>query len=139
MSNKRCKLTIIRGIPGSGKSTFAKENFNCLILENDMYHMHNGNYEWKFSNMKYATNFIYETCKNALHNGMDVVVANTFTKVKFIVPYKRLAEEMDANFEVLRCAGNWQNTHNVPQDVLESMSTNFEDWHGEAIVNGMGE
>ena len=89
--------------------------------------------------MKYATNFIYETCKNALHNGMDVVVANTFTRVKFIVPYKRLAEEMDADFEVLRCAGNWQNTHNVPQDVLESMSINFEDWHGETIVNGMGE
>ena len=30
------KLTIIRGLPGSGKSTYAKSRYNCLILENDV-------------------------------------------------------------------------------------------------------
>ena len=38
-------LALIRGLPGSGKSTFAKRYYpNILHLENDMFCMYSGNY-----------------------------------------------------------------------------------------------
>ena len=103
MSNK---LTLIRGLPGSGKSTFAKRNYSCLILENDMFHMHGGKYEWSKESMPDAISWCIDTCETALSNGMDVVVCNTFTKRKHIDIYRTIADALGADFEVIRCTGD---------------------------------
>jgi adenylate kinase family enzyme len=44
----KSRLIIIRGLPGSGKSTFAKSYFNGYIhLEADMYFVQpDGSYDW---------------------------------------------------------------------------------------------
>lgn len=127
-------LTIIRGIPGSGKSTYAKNHYHCLHLENDMFHIHNGKYEFDTKVQKKAVEWCMTMCDNALANGLDVVVSNTFTKKAFIDAYKKIAEKYDANFEVIRCTGNYQNLHNVPKFVFENMKNNFEDYDGEHFV-----
>lgn len=132
--NKKAKLTIIRGLPGSGKSTYAKANYKCLILENDMFHIQNGAYNYSVNNMKMAILWCKSACETALSNGMDVVVANTFTKRRFIEVYRQLAERYGAEFEVVRCSGNYGNIHDVPKMVLESMKNSFEDWEGETVV-----
>lgn len=128
------KLTIIRGTPGSGKSTYAKNHYNCLILENDMFHMHDGQYEWDKDNMQDAIDWCMETCERALSLGMDVVVSNTFTKCSVITKYIMLADRYGADYEVIRCSGDYGNIHDVPRFVLESMKRGFEDWPGEKIV-----
>ena len=127
-------LTIIRGYPGQGKSTFAKKNFSCLILENDMFHMHNGKYEFDIDNQKKAINWCIETTSNALKYGMDVCVANTFTKKKYVDAYKRLADVLGCDFKVYRMMGEFKNVHNVPKFVMESMKNGFEDYEGEILV-----
>lgn len=131
----RPKLTLIRGCPGSGKSTYAKNHYNCLILENDMFHRVNGEYMYDTDNMKNAMKWCFNMCECALANGMDVVVANTLTRKRFIQSYVDLALAYGADFEVLRCTADYGNTHNVPKYVLESMRNGFEDWPGEVIVN----
>ena len=128
------KLTLIRGIPGSGKSTYAKDHYNCLILENDMFHIRDGQYMWDKDSMPDAIDWCMDTCERALSLGMDVVVSNTFTKRSVITKYFALADRYGADYEVIRCTGNYGNIHEVPRFVLESMKRNFDDWPGEKIV-----
>ena len=127
-------LTIIRGTPGSGKSTYAKQHFNCLILENDMLHQIDGEYKWSARVMNFATQFVYDTTKAVLKNGRDVCVCNTFTKRKYLKLYKDLAEECNAKFKVIRVNGDFGNIHNVPAETLKNMKEHFEDWEDEEIV-----
>lgn len=128
------RLTIIRGLPGSGKSTYAKKNYDCLILENDMLQMADGKYMWSVDGTKTAIKMVYKMADMALANGSDVCIANTFTKKRFVNEYKMLAERHAASFEVVRLMNDFGNVHNVPSQVLESMKKGFEDWPGEKTV-----
>ena len=56
-------------------------------------------------------------------------IAKTYPEV-----VRKIAEKYDANFEVIRCTGNYQNQHNVPKFVFESMKRGFEDYEGEKFV-----
>ena len=90
-------LHLFRGYPGSGKSTAAQKLFPGVVLfENDMYLMRDGKYCWSKDTVKDAVKWCYSSVENALKNGIDVCVANTFTKRRFIESYKQLAEKYGA-------------------------------------------
>lgn len=128
-------LYLVRGIPGSGKSTFAHNYLKGIyVLENDMMLMENGVYNFSPSKRSLAIEWCMKSAEIALKCGMDVCVCNTFTKKDFIIPYKKLSEKYGANFKVYRMAGNFTNVHNVPTNVLANMKNNFEDWPTEIVV-----
>lgn len=128
-------LHLVRGIPGSGKSSFVRKTFpGILHIENDMFHMHDGKYDWRSEHMKDAISWCAEMVETALANSMDVVVANTFTKKKFIEFYKKLADEYHAKFNVYRCIGNFKNVHGLTNSTVKNFEDNMEDWPGETIV-----
>lgn len=131
------KLILIRGIPGSGKSTFARKNFpNILHLENDMFHYHNGEYEWEAENQKDAMAWCVETTDNALHLGMDVVVSNTFTKIKYIEHYKMIANLYGADFVVYRMDTKYKNIHGLNEGMVSNFKKSMQDYPGEIIITG---
>jgi len=72
--------------------------------------------------------------RTALQNEMDVCVANTFTKRKFVEAYKKIAEEFCAEFHVYRCIGNFKNVHGLSEKIVENFKNAMEDWPGEIIV-----
>ena len=128
-------LRIFRGHPGSGKSHAAQKMFpGTLLCENDMFHMHDGFYDWHKENMPMAIKWCFDMARIALENGMDVIIANTFTKKAFIEGYKKLAEEFNAKFEVYRCIGNFSNTHGLDSRKVDSFKKAMEDWPGEILV-----
>lgn len=128
-------LIICRGWPGSGKSTFAKHMFSgVLLLENDMYHMHDGQYDYNKHAMPDAIHWCAEMAKTALQHGMDVVVANTFTRCRYIEHYKQIAKENKANFVVYRCIGNFKNVHGLDISLVQNFKDSMEDYPGETIV-----
>ena len=127
-------LYIVRGIPGSGKSTFAKKMFTCPIFENDMYFIKDKKYLYNQDKMRDAISWCMESVELALKYGCDVVVANTFTKRKYIQAYMNLAEKNGAQVKVYRMYGNFKNVHDVPDDVFKNMRDNFEDWPNEICV-----
>ena len=127
---------MFRGVPGSSKSTSAQRMFpGVLLVENDMFHIHNGRYEWKTENMPKAISWCTSMVRTALENKFDVCVANTFTKRKFIQAYQKIAEEFGAEFHVYRCVGRFKNVHGLSDSMVAGFEKAMEDWPGETIVD----
>jgi len=122
-------LYIVRGIPGSGKSTFAK-TLGGQHYEADMFFI-DGNGEYKFdgSKIKLAHNWcMIQTQKAMVDDEPKIVVSNTFTQEWEMETYFKLAEENGYKvFTIIvenRHIGT--NVHNVPEEKIEQMRNRFE-------------
>lgn len=122
-------LTICRGIPGSGKSTFAK-TLGGQHYEADMYFIdEEGNYNFDGSKIKDA----HKWCQSFVETDMvleypKIVVSNTFTQEWEMEPYFKLAKEYGYTVftVVVENRHGGVNQHGVPQDKLEQMRNRFE-------------
>ena len=122
-------LYIVRGIPGSGKSTFAK-TLGGQHYEADMFFIdEDGNYKFDGTKIKDA----HKWCQSFVETDMmleypKIVVSNTFTQEWEMKPYMDLAKEHGYKvFTIVvenRHGGN--NVHNVPEDKIEQMANRFE-------------
>lgn len=129
------QLIIVRGIPGSGKSSFCRKIFpNLFHIENDMYHYHNNDYQFSTLKQKDAIEWCTDMVTLALKKGMDCVVSNTFTKKRFVDNYVNIGKMFECDIKVYRMMGNFKNEHDVPEDVFNNMKNNFEDYPGEIFV-----
>jgi predicted kinase len=123
------KLYIVRGLPGSGKSTFAR-SLGGVHYEADMFFMdENSEYVFDPSVLKDAHNWCRHKVMDAMKNDEPiVVVSNTFTQEWEMGSYKLLGEELGyITFTVIienRHGG--KNTHGVPDDKIQAMKDRFE-------------
>jgi len=123
-------LFIIRGLPGSGKSTVARKIAHVAGIEHveaDMYFMKSNEYHFDPKQLGAAHRWCFETVAQCINRGEDVVVSNTFTKLWEMQNYILKAFCNDYNIRVIQCNGKWDNVHNVPQDKLDQMRDRFED------------
>jgi predicted kinase len=121
-------LTILRGLPGCGKSTFAKNIGTKAICCADDYHMHNNLYDWKAINSTKAHEWCQRKCKRFMKIGANhIVIANTNTTEKEMKIYTYLAECFGYTvFSVIvENRHNGVNIHNVPEKTLEKMKNRF--------------
>jgi predicted kinase len=119
------KLVFVRGIPGTGKSTFAKSLGIKHHYEADMYFMNNGKYEFDFDRLFCAHGWCLKSVKTALSEGHDVVVSNTFTKFKEMKQYVSYAVEHGHPMEVHTLTKEYGSVHDVPDDVMIRMRERF--------------
>ena len=122
-------LYIVRGIPGSGKSTFAK-TLGGQHYEADMYFIDPTTGEYKFdgTKIKNAHAWCLDRAKTDMAVAREkIVVSNTFTQEWEMEPYFELAKEYGYKvFSVIieNRHGN-TNEHNVPEDKIEQMKNRF--------------
>jgi predicted ABC-type ATPase len=132
------KLVIIRGIPGSGKSTVAAkiaEMLGCKVWEADQYFMKDGEYQFDPSKLGAAHKACQLNVENDLVCGGSSIVANTNTTMKEMKPYLDMAEKHGADVLVVKCIGNWENVHGVPVQALERMLARWQDYDGEYVYD----
>jgi predicted kinase len=123
-------LYCVRGVAGSGKSTFAK-TLGGRHYEADMFFIDPISGEYKFDGSKIK--LAHEWCQNRVEGDMilnmdKIVVSNTFTQEWELEKYFELAKKYGYKvFTIIvenRHGGT--NVHNVPEDKLEQMKNRFE-------------
>lgn len=123
------KLTIIRGLPGAGKSTVAKqlEDFSAVWIEADMFFTANtGKYEFNFEQLGTAHRWCLTTAKAMLRNNHDVIVANTFTTWQEVKDYLKFVIENNCEYEVITLTSQYGSIHGVPEETMEKMRNRFQ-------------
>lgn len=130
------EVYIVRGLPGSGKSSLAKkiaglhslEGKVAKIFETDNYFMVDGEYKFDATKLHRYHQKCFSDFLDALNDRhVDVViVANTFTRKWEYVNYADAAKDSGFEVTMLIANGNYQNVHNVPDDVVQKMKNRFE-------------
>lgn len=130
-------LFLVRGLPGSGKSSFANHIWNeYAVCEADkFFYDKDGNYNFDGSKIKDA----HAWCKNEVEIRMkdhqvnnqyypEIAVSNTFTQEWEMEDYYALAEKynyMVVSLIVENRHGG-KNVHGVPEDKLQIMKDRFQ-------------
>lgn len=122
------QLIVLRGVPGSGKTTFARTLAAALgrdalvIAADDWFDMNRGGI-FDASRLSDAHAWCRSETEKALSAGRSVVVHNTCTTERELTPYVELAETHGARLTVLvvenRHGG--RSVHGVPEATVEKM------------------
>jgi len=136
-------LFIIRGLPGSGKTTVAEMlanisfgvgkkkdgEYSYTVCTADDFFMKDGEYVWKRELLGAAHKWCQDKCKNAMIAGEDrIFIANTNTTWKEMKIYFDMANEFGyfAYSLIVENRHGGVNKHNVPVATLEAMANRFE-------------
>lgn len=125
---------VIRGLPGSGKTSIAKKLVAQLsdarVVEADEYfYQQDGSYQFDASKLKLAHEWCFDQFKKIVDDVYsNVIVSNTSTMCWEFERYKKYAEENSYMVHVLICENyhNGENVHNVPSDKINQMKNRFE-------------
>ncbi len=124
------RLKLVRGLPGSGKSTYAKNLLAkgvCQVhYEADTFFMTNeGFYDFDATKLYQAHKWCYDKVKQSLSLGLDVVVSNTFTRKREVRPYQELCAELGCELEIVTLTHNYGSIHDVDEATMSKMKKRF--------------
>ena len=122
-------LYIVRGLPGSGKSTFA-QTLTPNHWEADMYFINeDGEYKFNIDEIKNAHQWCRDMIEGAMKRNLDkIAVSNTFTQEWEMEPYFKLAEEYGYKVFslIVENRHGGENQHGVPSDKVQVMRDRFQ-------------
>ena len=123
------ELIIVRGLPGSGKSTFAELLGTKAICCADDYFVRDGEYKWTPEKIKDAHQWCQRKCRRFMDARVErIVIANTSTQEWEMKTYYDLAKKHGymVHSVIVENRHNGQNIHNVPEEALERMQNRFD-------------
>ena len=128
-------LYLLRGIPGAGKSTLAKQ-LGDSHFETDGFFMVDGEYKFDPTKLRKA----HEWCQSQVELAMiqnhitygldssDIVVSNTFTQEWEMKFYQIIAKKYGYKVYtiIVENRHGGKNEHGVPDEKIEQMKNRFE-------------
>lgn len=149
---KPIELILIRGLPGSGKTTLAKKILHSAsgtlywaeadhffdVMPGSRPRRQAGSdnvYQFDPRFLGAAHDQCYATAMSAIFNGRDCVVSNTFSTKREIERYTNgvARSGRKVTVRVLKVTGEHENVHGVPKGAIQRMKDRWEDWPGELV------
>jgi hypothetical protein len=122
------RLILVRGVPGAGKTTFAK-SLGDKHVEADMFHMIDG--EYKFDITKLVDGHVW--CRTIVEGWMSdseplIIVSNTFTTENEMEGYYETASfwGYQVTSIIVENRHSGESIHNVPDEIIEKMVNRFQ-------------
>ena len=130
------ELILLRGLPGSGKTTLAKIILQLrstdepeILSDDDFFEDKEGDYNFDPTKLKEAHNYCQFRCSERMRQQKArIVVANTFTQEWEMDEYFKMAERYNYRVHTVVVEnrhGN-ENVHGVPEDKLKQMKNRFQ-------------
>lgn len=139
MASKTQELTLIRGLPGSSKTTLANklasQNNGVCVSADDFFTKEDGVYDFNFNLIKAAHQYSVGQTFFYLSRGKNVYVHNTFTQKWEMGLYIELAYLNKYKWNIIEPSVKWKfdvdelvrkNTHGVPKSTIEKMLARWE-------------
>lgn len=129
------QLVIMRGVPGSGKSTYAKkEYFSYEILSTDDYFIKDGVYQFNKDDIGKAHQWNKDRCAAAMGLDCHIVIDNTNTRFWEFQWYIDMGIYNDYDINIVSFIPSIdnldlyssRNIHKVPKDIIEIMINRFQ-------------
>ena len=125
-------LLLLRGLPGSGKTTLAR-SLGGVVFAADDYFYHPGPAGWEYrfnaSQIREAHRQCLTNTEATLRLGIPlVIVTNTFTQEWEMAPYLAMAERYGAQCHsvIVENRHGHGNSHGVPAGIVAKMAARFE-------------
>jgi predicted kinase len=122
-------LVILRGLPGSGKSSFASLLSKAICSADDYLINREGEYIWTESRVIQAHEWCERKCERFMKKQISlVVIDNVSVKSRDMRPYRKLAKEYGYKVYSVIVENRHKgiNTHNVSKEIMKSMRKKFE-------------
>lgn len=129
-------LFLIRGLPGSGKTTLAATMETAFFqwttvdhFEADQFMLdEGGNYKFDPNKLAYAHAECQKLTRMALQANVHIViVSNTFVQRWEMRPYAEMAKKYDYQLVITEVRGTYKSVHNVPEATIQNMRDRWED------------
>jgi len=121
------KLRLVRGLPGSGKTTHAQKrvddsNGSAVLVDFDQFFMRGGLYVFDPKRLKEAHAWCLSEAHRHLLLGKDVYVSNTFSQAWELAPYVKLGFPTT----ILSCTGEFTSVHAIPKHSIDRMKERWD-------------